>query len=1011
MLKKIVIITGIILLAFIGGLLALPFFFKDKVFQAILKESPKYIKAKLDIQSMDLTLLKTFPYLGIELENVQLTGIDTFDKIPLFTAKQALISCNLKDILFGESPVRIRKVRLDQPLINLIILENGQANYLISRNTDASGGSPFKANLHSYEINQGTLRFDNKLNGVFTEALNLNHQGQGNMEDLNFDLSTTTQSSDFSLSYKGLPILAHVQANWVADINIQVPKNLYTFKENQLTLNELPLKFNGWMKNDPEVISMDLKIDCPQNSTKSIFSILPGAYTKDFAKVESSGSFKLSGLIKGTYKDNTLPSFYCKMNIQDGAMKYPSLPLGITKLQSDIQVFNPGGVMDATQVIIQPISFKLGSDFLQGKLSLKTPVSNPDVDAELKSDLHLENFAKVFPLPSVDQLQGHLVSQIAMKGTMDDLEAKQYANVQMSGNLTGNDILIQQKNQPSIQIKNVNCQFSPEAVSIPQFSMLFGKSDISGSVSFNNILQWFSANKTLTGTLNMKSNVLDMNEWTSNSKEKESTTIQPGKTVDFDKYDLTTTAEIQSLKLPSMDLQNVNVQGSWKSSELQVKNLAFQHKSSDVQLSGSLRNLMNYLSQDGTLQGNIQLNSNNLNLNEWMPSNQNVAASSKSPVIIPENIAVLVQGNIKNLTYDDMKLAQVTGNIVVNEGKAKLEDTKAKAFGGMLLLEGVYDSKGKKEPGFDMSYEMRDVQFRDLFTQFNTIRMLAPIGMYIDGRLNSRFNLNGTLGQDLLPNWNSLNASGLIHTLKGIVGNSPPLENLSQQFNWEGLKGLTLTDTKNWFDIRNGQLELKPMDYNYKTVGMTFNGTHSISNEMNYSLLAKVPRKLVEKSLGTKALSGSLQMVNDKLKKLGVQGVSAETINLLFSITGSFKNPKVKMQFAGVGNSTTPGDMAKEIVTQATDKAKDSLEKVAQKEVNKAKEQAGKIADQIADSLSKVADAKAKELADKAKQAVGDSLGKMIEKQAGQAVGDKAKEELDKAKEKLKQWDPFKKKK
>lgn len=59
---------------------------------------------------------------------------------------------------------------------------------------------------------------------------------------------------------------------------------------------------------------------------------------------------------------------------------------------------------------------------------------------------------------------------------------------------------------------------------------------------------------------------------------------------------------------------------------------------------------------------------------------------------------------------------------------------------------------------------------------------------------------------------------------------------------------IKLTNTKNWFEIKDGIVELKEFDYKYKDIGHENQRLTRPHERHDYKIKARVPRKLLEKN-------------------------------------------------------------------------------------------------------------------------------------------------------------------
>ena len=58
-----------------------------------------------------------------------------------------------------------------------------------------------------------------------------------------------------------------------------------------------------------EDIDMDITFKTTKTDFKTLLSLIPAIYMKDFEDVKTSGKLALNGFAKGTYNDSILPAF------------------------------------------------------------------------------------------------------------------------------------------------------------------------------------------------------------------------------------------------------------------------------------------------------------------------------------------------------------------------------------------------------------------------------------------------------------------------------------------------------------------------------------------------------------------------------------------------------------------------------------------------------------------------------------------------------------------------------
>jgi hypothetical protein len=134
-----------------------------------------------------------------------------------------------------------------------------------------------------------------------------------------------------------------------------------------------------------------------------------------------------------------------------------------------------------------------------------------------------------------------------------------------------------------------------------------------------------------------------------------------------------------------------------------------------------------------------------------------------------------------------------------------------------MNIEGGYDTKNHEKPRFDFAYDLKNLNFTKAFNALNTIEKIMPIGKFIDGNFNSKFSMSSELGQDLFPDLNTLVADGFLNTINAKLANFKPLQAIGDKLNINEFKNpISIKDTKNWFDVKDGGVEVTEQDYETK---------------------------------------------------------------------------------------------------------------------------------------------------------------------------------------------------
>ncbi len=1026
--KKVLFGLAIFFFLIVATLFAVPYFFKDQINAEVKKAANDNLTATVNWQEVSISMFRHFPKLSLGLEGLEVTGQGPFEGVKLIQCPHLDVAVDLWSVLFGDV-VHINALYFQQPDIRVYVLSDGRANYDITKpdgsataTTADDPSNPIK--LEKYALEDAKVLYDDRSLDMRAELTGLNHEGSGEFTADIYDLLMKTTVDQFSVNYGGVQYLSKAKADWAATLGADMKSMRFTMKENNLKVNALEVMLDGWVQisKTTDDILMDLKFGSPANTFKSLLSIVPGAYTQDFEQMQANGTVQFDGMVKGTYNETTYPAFKLDFKVGNADFKYPSLPLGVSNINVDASINSPSQRLNDMTVNIPKFSLRIGSNPLEGRFFLKTPESDPNIDTRINGTLNLGELAKAFPMEGVQELTGIIKANVTMKAAMSQIERQLYDQVDMAGDFAMSGINYRAAGTPPVKINALTASLTPQRVDIKNFDAKLGQSDLRASGSIDNILAYFSTTKTMRGNLVFASNYFDANEWmepapADGSKvpaDVPATTATAASKKVFDRWDFTMDGKINRLKYDTYDLTNLDVKGHFTPNKMTIEDFGMKIGGSDLHGNGTILNAWNYAFDNQTVSGVINLRSMYFDANYFMtdapvtaaPAGKAAAPPPAEVMLVPENVDMTMNVKFDKIKYTNMDLNNLDGQVIVKNGVARLKDCTANVLGGQVGLTGEYNTQVPAKPAFNIDLALQSIGFKDAFQTFATVKALAPVAQLMDGKFNTTLSMSGLLGKDMTPDFTSLSAAGFIETLNAIFNNFKPLNEISSKLKVPYLSKLELKNSRNWFEIKNGLVTIKPFNVQMQDVAMQISGTHGITNEMNYQIITKTPRKV----LGSAANSG-LDFLSKEGAKYGVNLAQGEFINVRFDLTGSLFSPKVAMKVLGSDGQSTMKEEATATIQATVDKAKDSLSNVANRELDKAKQKAAAAAQKAADSLRVLADKKLQEATQTAKDKLGEKVGDAASKKAEEALGDKGQKSVEEAKKKLEGWDPFKKKK
>ena len=601
--KKVLKIAGITLGVLLILILVLPFAFQGKIEKLVKQEGNKMLNAQFDFSALDISLIRNFPSASIPLEDFWLKGAGEFQNDTLIQAGELTAAVNLFS-LFGNSGYDISKIIIEDTKVKAIVLENGHPNWDVMKpsadTTDTeetpTESAPIRIKLQKLSIKDLSVSYDDRQGGMYAAINHLNATCSGDFgsERTTVDLSMETPS----LTYRtgGIPFLN--KARLEADMNVDADfaNNKYTLKDNTISLNAIQVNIDGWAAMQKNGIGMDMKLNTNEVGFKELLSLIPAIYAKDFQDLKTDGKASLTAFAKGILGQDQVPQFEVALDVKDGMFRYPSLPAGVENINIAANVKNAGGNIDATEITVSPFDFVLAGNPFSLKASVKTPVSDPDLQATAKGTLDLGKVKEVYPLEDMT-LNGTIQADMNLAGKLSYIEKEQYDQMKAAGSIRLNNMKLNLQDMPAIDIQRSTFSFSPRYLQLSETTINIGQNDLTVDSRFENYLGYALKGSTLKGNLNISSNHIHVNDFISS----DTTTVQAPETHDSttvssseagviripENIDFTMQANLKEVLFDKMKLETVSGVLTVKNGTVDMRNLSFNTMGGSITANGA----------------------------------------------------------------------------------------------------------------------------------------------------------------------------------------------------------------------------------------------------------------------------------------------------------------------------------------------------------------------------------------------------------------------------------------
>ena len=442
--KKALKITGITLASLVGlvlivvGIAAAMISSSGRLTKMVKKYAPDFITCEMQLGKADLTWFKTFPDVGIDIENVALINpmagspSDTLANIDDLT-----VVLDLKKLL-KKNEIVIRKCILEDAFVNLYTDTLGNNNFNVfnvDEDNDTTSTFDYLVDIEEVKLKNATLFYADDRNGMTTQTQGLDLDLKGKMQDKDINADLTMNASGLTLKMKAIHlVLRTLNLDFDGEVT-QLDQIKGTLKlgtpDISLNLNEpylkhdsldlhLPLQFglsdlklhldqaqiglNHYLislDGNAEIaenndINLDLSLNTNTLLVENVLTYLPERVQKQLSDVEYSGKLSITEAeVKGIYNDSLMPLISAKVVTDNATVNVLSLPYPFTNvnLDADLNLDLNGTANNAT---VNSLNAKFNRsiftasglvDDLMGDIGLKLKVKGDVPMTDIKSFL------------------------------------------------------------------------------------------------------------------------------------------------------------------------------------------------------------------------------------------------------------------------------------------------------------------------------------------------------------------------------------------------------------------------------------------------------------------------------------------------------------------------------------------------------------------------------------------------------------------------------------------------
>ena len=570
-LKTLAIILAIIIVATIIASFTLVYFYGDKIKNLALTEINKNLNSKVDVRSIDVSVIQHFPFASIIMDDVFIASVEGINKLSfkdqdsdtLFYAKEISLNFNLIKVLKNEFV--LNRITIAKGKINLLTDKNGADNYHFWKNS-SDPKDKLKIDLKNINIRNTEINYSNKNINTETSSFIKTLDLTGRIDSgliicsSELDIERTSLIIDNQCFLTNMDIISDFNFSFIND-QIEIKKGLIKILGENISFSGQYLKNSSTFK--------DINIKFSDFSLTDLISLIPQSMFDSSQLNIIDGKISIDCYIDGQYSLEIYPAIKINYKIINADFKPENLLSPIENLNANgCYTLENGKILSKSSLTLDSFSLKFnGKRFINGDLKL-IDLLKPSISGNITFNIDADDILQFKVVKEYD-IKGNISGKVNFSGITSNYKNVNTEKLSWTGNILSSDILIKSGKETIAQIKSGNYDLAENNIQINEALAVFPGINISitGKI-FDPVNRQFQSSP-LKADLEINSEMLDVNAYLSGDQSDDESSIFT------DLLDISGKVNLKKMVYNRFEAEKITFDLSYKNSIITMKDLRF----------------------------------------------------------------------------------------------------------------------------------------------------------------------------------------------------------------------------------------------------------------------------------------------------------------------------------------------------------------------------------------------------------------------------------------------------
>lgn len=417
--KRILIGLVVIPVVLFLSAIALLYYKQDAIVQELVTKLNTGFKAELKIGDSHISPFAAFPYISIDVENLQLYTDKSNHKQPMISLKDVYVGFDLPTLLKGK--IDIKTIKLKDGSVHIIQDTLGKFNIVEAfarEKKSEQTEDDFHLHLQSIEMENIDITKVNESNNITIETKidKANSEFKTSGDRLMVGLNSTLLLN--VIKGKDTTFFKHKHVKLATKLNLFQKENKMVLDPSELMLEHALFNFEGQVLLNDDM-DVDLKLKGNKPNFDLFLAFAPEELDSVLNQYDNQGKIFFDATIKGKTLNGNIPFVNVDFGCEKAFLKNVKTNKKLDDVNFKAHFTNNGGKgLEAMQFSLMDFTSRPEAGKFSGYLKLKN-FAAPEIDTKLISDFDLDFLAKFLNVKGLQDLKGQVKLTLNFKDIID----------------------------------------------------------------------------------------------------------------------------------------------------------------------------------------------------------------------------------------------------------------------------------------------------------------------------------------------------------------------------------------------------------------------------------------------------------------------------------------------------------------------------------------------------------------------------------------------------------------